>query len=265
MRGRVCVVRSGHLGDVVLSEPVAAALVEEGWEVHLCTAFTDVGACLDSYSVVRPFRDYLEGTLTGYERIHLLRYELLPRSHHLDAYAVDAGVTLRRRVPRLRSTFTSPSEESYGVMCPDTSLWMREMRSWPRDRFEDLRVTLYRSTDIPWIMLEQRHSFHEMMSLIQHAACVVTNDSGPAHIAQAMGRPTVVLFGPTNPEYLLVADNVVGVIGPEPCRGCRHVTWNREMACAEPLCIKSISVEKVAESVRCALGASATDRGAARS
>jgi heptosyltransferase-2 len=28
---------------------------------------------------------------------------------------------------------------------------------------------------------------------------VVTNDTGPAHIASALGRPTLVIFGPTNP------------------------------------------------------------------
>ena len=28
---------------------------------------------------------------------------------------------------------------------------------------------------------------------------LVTNDTGPAHIAAALGRPTLVIFGPTNP------------------------------------------------------------------
>ena len=28
---------------------------------------------------------------------------------------------------------------------------------------------------------------------------IVTNDTGPAHIGAALGRPTIVIFGPTNP------------------------------------------------------------------
>ncbi len=35
-----------------------------------------------------------------------------------------------------------------------------------------------------------------MLSLVD---LLVTNDTGPAHIASALGRPTLVIFGPTNP------------------------------------------------------------------
>ena len=35
-----------------------------------------------------------------------------------------------------------------------------------------------------------------MLSLLD---LLVTNDTGPAHIASALGRPTLVIFGPTNP------------------------------------------------------------------
>ena len=95
MNARICLVRSGHLGDVLLSEPIAECFVRNGFETHLCTNSIDIGLCLDSYSVVRPYEDYLEGRLHGYDRIHLLRYEMHHCAHHLDAYADDAGVAFR--------------------------------------------------------------------------------------------------------------------------------------------------------------------------
>lgn len=43
-------------------------------------------------------------------------------------------------------------------------------------------------------------SLRQMTGLIQSAGVVVANDSGPMHIAAAVGRPLVGLFGPTPPE-----------------------------------------------------------------
>ena len=41
----------------------------------------------------------------------------------------------------------------------------------------------------------------ELLVLLDGAGCVLTNDSGPMHMAIALGRPTVCLFGPANPEH----------------------------------------------------------------
>jgi ADP-heptose:LPS heptosyltransferase len=40
----------------------------------------------------------------------------------------------------------------------------------------------------------------EIKTLLAHATLFLGNDSGPAHMAAAFGLPTVVLFGPSNPD-----------------------------------------------------------------
>jgi heptosyltransferase-2 len=40
----------------------------------------------------------------------------------------------------------------------------------------------------------------ELIGLLQLCELLVSNDTGPAHIAAALGRPTLTIFGPTN-EY----------------------------------------------------------------
>jgi heptosyltransferase II len=37
------------------------------------------------------------------------------------------------------------------------------------------------------------------VAVINEVDLLVTNDTGPAHVAAALGRPTLVIFGPTNP------------------------------------------------------------------
>ena len=41
----------------------------------------------------------------------------------------------------------------------------------------------------------------ELLALLEGAACVLTNDTGPMHMAIALERPTVCLFGPAHPEH----------------------------------------------------------------
>jgi len=44
-----------------------------------------------------------------------------------------------------------------------------------------------------------RGNLGELMALLQSAACVVGGDTGPLHLAAALGTPTIALFGPTDP------------------------------------------------------------------
>lgn len=43
-------------------------------------------------------------------------------------------------------------------------------------------------------------SLSDLMAALLRCRIVVSNDTGAAHLAAALGRPTVVLFGPTNPR-----------------------------------------------------------------
>jgi lipopolysaccharide heptosyltransferase I len=44
-----------------------------------------------------------------------------------------------------------------------------------------------------------RGSLGELMALLKGAACIVAGDTGPLHLAAALGTRTVALFGPTDP------------------------------------------------------------------
>jgi ADP-heptose:LPS heptosyltransferase len=42
-------------------------------------------------------------------------------------------------------------------------------------------------------------SLGQLMALLRNAACIIGGDTGPLHLAAALGTPTVAIFGPTDP------------------------------------------------------------------
>ena len=48
-------------------------------------------------------------------------------------------------------------------------------------------------------LLTGQTNLAELVAILSLVDLLVTNDTGPAHIASALGRPTLVIFGPTNP------------------------------------------------------------------
>jgi len=85
----------------------------------------------------------------------------------------------------------------------------------------------------------------ELLALLEGASLFVGNDSGPAHIAAALERPLVVLFGSSDsiawrPWSRSPAHTVVQ--NPYDCNPCRG---DRCYAFAQPECILSIAPEQV--------------------
>jgi heptosyltransferase II len=69
-----------------------------------------------------------------------------------------------------------------------------------------------------------------LASAISRAAVFVSNDSGPAHFARAVGTPTVVVFGSTTPTGTGAA-GAVAVEGQAPCRPCYRQTCGSDLRC----------------------------------
>jgi heptosyltransferase-2 len=87
-------------------------------------------------------------------------------------------------------------------------------------------------------------SLGELKAMFSTADLVVANDTGPRHIAIALKRKVITLFGPNDPAWTQTgyADEIqiVGYVECVPCQEpqCRF---------AEVLCMQSISVESVCE------------------
>ncbi|HBB88558.1 MAG TPA: lipopolysaccharide heptosyltransferase II [Blastocatellia bacterium] len=90
--------------------------------------------------------------------------------------------------------------ESYAVLadrCIDT-LNAQILLVGSKDELEVSKQVSNRMHNKP-IVLTGQTDLSEVVAVLSIADLLITNDTGPAHIASALGRPTLVIFGPTNP------------------------------------------------------------------
>lgn len=67
-----------------------------------------------------------------------------------------------------------------------------------RDEIEVSNEVVSRMRNRPTV-LTGKTSLDQITAVLSAVDLIVTNDTGPAHIGAALGRPTIVIFGPTNP------------------------------------------------------------------
>jgi ADP-heptose:LPS heptosyltransferase len=96
--------------------------------------------------------------------------------------------------------------------------------------------------------LAGRTSLRELMSLLKLCRVLLTNDSGPMHVAAALGTPVVVPFGSTSPELTgpgLPGDSRNRLLKSNaPCSPC----FLRECP-IDFRCLNGISVERVVQAL----------------
>ena len=147
-------------------------------------------------------------------------------------------------------------------------------KRWPIERFIAAAREIQQRTNCVWILLggpgdaaiaEQisssmrssqfairnlsgKTSLRELMALLKICRVLLTNDSGPMHVAAALGTPVVVPFGSTSPE----------LTGPGLPGDTRHHLLKSDAPCSPcfrrkcPIdfrCMNGISVERVVEAV----------------
>ncbi len=155
----------------------------------------------------------------------------------------------------------SSLSEDYAVMVPGAR-W--QAKRWFPERFgqlssmmqvksivvggesdADIASIVVRNSDGNAISVAEKTTLKELIEIIRNARFVVSNDSGPMHIAAALNVPVFAIFGPTNPLRTgpYGKSHVIIRKGLEcsPCyrKNCRTVQ-----------CMEMISVREAADAIR---------------
>jgi lipopolysaccharide heptosyltransferase II len=147
-------------------------------------------------------------------------------------------------------------------------------KRWPVDRFITAAREIQKQTNCVWLVfggkadmelaerinselrtpnselrnLTGKTSLRELMALLKLCRVLLTNDSGPMHVAAALGTPVVALFGSTSPE----------LTGPGLPGDPRHRLLKSDAPCSPcflrecPIdfrCMNGIGAERVVEAV----------------
>lgn len=150
-------------------------------------------------------------------------------------------------------------------------------KRWPADRFISAAKEIQQRTNCTWILfggkndsemarqiesesqdprlkihnLAGKTSLRELMSLLALCRALLTNDTGPMHVAAALGVPVVAIFGSTSPELTgpIFSTESQIIKSETPCAPC----FLRECP-IDFRCMKGVEVEQVVAEVLKAVG-----------
>lgn len=186
------------------------------------------------------------------------------------------------------SLLTGANDETPLVIVnPNTSNLCR-YRSWPSSKYAELLARLV--TDSPGctyvliggasehqyvqeiidlvgsvegqiINLAGKTNLRCLMALIEYSHLLISNDSGPAHIAAGYGVNEIVLFGPETPVLYKPLNKACTVYYHPPfCSPCLNVLDNKKFGyCEDVICMENIDVNEVYSTAMDVINNLATD------
>ncbi len=83
----------------------------------------------------------------------------------------------------------------------------------------------------------------ELAAAMSHCSAVITNDSGPLHVAAALAIPSVSIFGPTDPERTVIPGATHVISQRLACQPC----YQRECPLGHHRCMADVSSTEVLE------------------
>ena len=196
------------------------------------------------------------------ELVYTLRIHVHPDLHVNQRYT---ELVRSIHLPHSNEYCEPPSSASDGyVLLHPGGKW--KPRRWHKESFAALTAKLISSgqnvkilintseTDLiqffsevklqPNILLTQ--NLNDLMQATAECSIFIGNDSGPMHLANLMGKPTICIWGPGNLQRIRPMGKRVEVLVKEvSCRPCRQYQNSELCPNGDNICLRQIDVEEV--------------------
>ncbi|HUZ08143.1 MAG TPA: lipopolysaccharide heptosyltransferase II [Candidatus Paceibacterota bacterium] len=228
----------------------------------------------------------IKGLAAGNSKFKIQNSKFTPEAHQIHEYLHLAAALGANSEPLPPQLFVAPEEietaqKKFGLDKISNPIFglnpgaeYGPAKRWPVERFILAAKEIQQRTGCIWILFGGKGDFQlcerveseiqnskfkiqnicgqtslrELMSLLKLCRVLLTNDTGPMHVAAALGTPVVVPFGSTSPE----------LTGPGLPGDARHLLLKSDAPCSPcflrecPIdfrCMNGIGVERVVEAV----------------
>lgn len=267
--------REAAHGDVLLTTPIIRALKERNprspiWVETICQEVLRGNPNIERVGTKLPIpKDAWVINLD-------MAYEDRPQTHIVAAYADVAGVREYSCRPEI---FPQEADRAFAGVQLDGDDWIAVHpgptswagKTWPMERWAEVipnlpgRVVLLGNTPAPTLPCDKdllgRTTIGQMAAVLARCRLMVTLDSLPLHVAQAVGTPIVGLFGLTSPEFIVTDGSPAVAVCSDrenPSSGLRHRLKGATMVEDRNQVMASIKVESVLAAVEQSLAVATT-------
>lgn len=153
------------------------------------------------------------------------------------------------------------------------------LKIWPRHCIEHLSSELLKIPDVGIVLTGSNHEESEIDRILENCSStrivpfvdrslsllsalykksdlVIGGDTGPIHVAEAVGSRTVVLFGAINPKHTAPLTNTITILSRHKCSPCYQFIKHRQTqspGCKRD-CMATIPFDGVLQAVKESLG-----------
>lgn len=215
---------------------------------------------------------------TDRDDLPLIKANMQPYLEAFPEYTVQEDALNRMKDLLENSGYKKSDSNSLLIVNPDPGLL--DLRGWPLDKFcEVVKILISEDPNlsVAVIGLGRSRNFYEkiaqysevgrvidltgktpslvdVLALLSFSKCLLTNDSGPAHMASIINLPTVVLFGPESPvRYRPIGEKVIAITANLSCSPCFSAANHRRSICQNNVCMQEITTDSVTKAVKSSL------------
>ncbi len=177
-------------------------------------------------------------------------------------------------IPELRSVV----DDGQKTICVNINAGILSFnRRWPKEHFSILIKELIKHPDLKVVLIGGKGdmeyvedfvrgllfpirnvinlcgklSIKKLIGFFVHSEVLITNDSGPLHIAYLVGVPTISFFGPETPYlYGPIGENHYVFYEDLHCSPCLNIYNSKFSRCNDNICLKRIDPKEVLDLIK---------------